>query len=62
MKKKSKKVAKVMVSPMEMPAMPKRTSIEKAENGFIVSRGYGEKSHVAKTYDEAQKIQKKLLK
>lgn len=70
MKKTSKKstpkksVKKVV---MERPMMgmipePKRVTVEKAEGGFIVRKGYSDKQHIAKTIQEAQKIQEKLLK
>ncbi len=49
-------------SEMAFPKEPPRSSIEKADNGFIVSKGYGEKRHIAKTLKEAQKIQETLLK
>lgn len=41
---------------------PIQARIEKAEGGFIVTKGYGDKPTVAKTLAEAQKIQAKLLK
>lgn len=40
---------------------PKQARIEKAANGYIVSKGYGEKPSIAKTLGEAQKIQAKYL-
>ena len=49
------------VPSMKMPLQPKKASIEKAEGGYIVSKGYGEKQHVAASLDEAQKTLKKLI-
>ena len=58
-----KKVGKIMESPMMgMMPEPKRVTVEKAEGGFIVRKGYSDKQHIAKTIQEAQKIQEKLLK
>lgn len=74
MKKTSKKstakktVKRVSKSPMmemdsmKMPSMPKRCTIEKANGGYIIREGYGDKQFVAKDMGEAQKIQEKLLK
>lgn len=41
---------------------PARVSIEKAKNGYVINKGYGEGTHIAKTMKEAVKIQEKLLK
>jgi hypothetical protein len=46
----------------EMPKEPKQSRIEKVGNGFVVSSGYGDKSMIAKTLGEAQKIQANFLK
>lgn len=48
-----------------MPSIPKEppvATIQKASNGFIVTGRYGEKPAVAKTLQEAQKIQQRYLK
>jgi hypothetical protein len=44
-----------------MPNEPKQSRIERAGNGFIVSKGYGDKPMIAKTLTEAQRIQAKFL-
>lgn len=41
---------------------PKISRIEKAANGFIVTKGYGDKPMIAKTLVEAQKLQARHLK
>ena len=46
--------------PMEIKETPQAT-VEKASNGFIVRCGYGQPVHIAKSIQEAQKIQAKLL-
>jgi len=60
-----KKPMPVRIVPTESvykaPKMPARASIEKADGGYIVSKGYGEKNHIAKDLPEAQKVLKKLL-
>jgi hypothetical protein len=60
---KPKNLAKtVKAVPMMEMKQPKRASVEKAEGGFIVSKGYGEKQHVVKDMKEAHKVLEKLLK
>jgi len=59
--KKSTKSSTLMEMP-KMSPMPKRCTIEKAQGGFIIREGYGDKQFIAKDMKEAQKIQEKLLK
>lgn len=49
-------------SPMSSYKEPKRISIEKANNGFIVTKGYGTTPHIAKDMKEVNSVASKLLK
>ena len=57
---KSKAKAIRLDVPMQIKETPQAT-LEKAANGFVIRSGYGSPVHIAKTMQEAQKIQAKLL-
>ena len=58
-----KKTTKSALKEVAMPYHePKRVTIEKAANGFIINKGYGEKACIAKTMKEAQTLQAKFLR
>lgn len=59
---KSAKIMPMSESPMSSYKEPNRISIEKANNGFIVTKGYGTTPHIAKDMKEVNSVASKLLK